>query len=212
MTATITPSELTAQSLMQSAYENRYTWDANFPGYTADVSLTVDSATHKGKVRVNPNLSVAVLDISDESAKQAITEQMREIAIHRVRRSFADTHGKNTFSLGETDDTGAVEIIVGGKSAGDRYKVRNNEVCMVHRHIHGIVVTINTLSSHQTPAGYLSHRYHSVYRDPQTNEIKGESNYTDNYVEVGGYYILCDRTIESNGSTSTFTFSNIQLL
>jgi len=212
MTATITPSELTAQSLMQSAYENRYTWDANFPGYTADVSLTVDSATHKGKVRVNPNLSVAVLDISDESAKHAITEQMREIAIHRVRRSFADTHGKNTFSLGETDDTGAVEIIVGGKSAGDRYKVRNNEVCMVHRHIHGIVVTINTLSSHQTPAGYLSHRYHSVYRDPQTNEIKGESNYTDNYVEVGGYYILSDRTIESNGSTSTFTFSNIQLL
>ncbi len=212
MTTTITSSELTAQSLMQSAYENRYTWDANFPGYTADVTYTTGSATHKGRVRVNPNLAVEVLDISDETAKQAITEQMREIAIHRVRRSFADTHGKNTFSLGETDDTGAVEIIVGGKSAGDRYKVRNNEVCMVHRHIHGIVVTINTFSSHQTPAGYLSHRYHSVYRDPHTNEIKGESNYTDNYTEVGGYYILCDRTIESNGNTSSFTFTNIQLL
>jgi hypothetical protein len=212
MTTTIVSSELTAQKLMQSAYENRYTWDANFPGYTADLTYTTGSAVHKGKVRVNPNLSVEVLNVEDATAKQAITQQMQEIAIHRVRRSFADTHGKNTFSLGETDETGAVEIIVGGKSAGDRYKVRNNEVCMVHRHIHGIVVTINTFSSHQTPTGYLSHRYHSVYRDPQTNEIKGESHYTDNYTEVGGYYILSDRTIESNGSTSSFSFSNIQLL
>ena len=197
---------------MQSAYENRYTWDQNFPGYTAEVTFSSGSGVYTGKVRVNPNLSVEVLDIADDTAKQAITEQMREIAIHRVRRSFADTHGKNTFSLGETDDTGAVEIIVGGKSAGDRYKVRNNEVCMVHRHIHGIVVTINTFSSHQTPAGYLSHRYHSVYRDPQTNEVKGESTYTDLYTEVGGYQILSDRTIESNGTTTTFSFRNIQLL
>lgn len=80
MTATITPSELTAQSLMQSAYENRYTWDANFPGYTAEVTYTTSSAINKGKVRVNPNLSVEVLDISDETAKQAITQQMQEIA------------------------------------------------------------------------------------------------------------------------------------
>ncbi len=212
MTATVTTSEPTAQALMQSAYENRYTWDDQFPGYTAEVTLTMGDTVHRGRVRVNPNLSVEVLDIADHTAKQAITEQMREIAIHRVRRSFAETHGKNTFSLGETDDTGAVEIIVGGKSAGDRYKVRNNEVCMVHRHIHGIVVTINTFSSHQTPVGYLPHRYHSIYRDPQTHEVKGESTYTDLYTEVGGYYILSDRTIESNGGTSTFSFRNIQLL
>jgi hypothetical protein len=213
MTATVTPTASEkARSLMQSAYENRYTWDHNFPGYTAEVTFTTGSRVHKGRVRVNADLTAEVLDITDEDARQAISQQMQEIAIHRVRRSFAETHGKNTFSLGETDDTGAVEIIVGGKSAGDRYKVRNNEVCMVHRHIHGVVVTINTLSSHQTPQGYLPHRYHSVYRDPQTNQIKGESTYTDLYTEVGGYQILSDRTIESNSTTVNFRFSNIQLL
>jgi hypothetical protein len=28
-----------ARELFQAAYENRYTWDANFPGYTATVEL-----------------------------------------------------------------------------------------------------------------------------------------------------------------------------
>jgi hypothetical protein len=205
-----------ARQLMQAAYENRYTWDKGFPGYTADVQLKVGDQVYTGKAKVNSNLSVEVTDVADEQAKQAILGQLQEVAIHRIRRSFADTHGKNTFSFGETDPTGAVEIIVGGKSEGDRYKVRDNEVCMVHRHIHGIVVTINTASSHQTGEGYLSHRYHSVYHDPKTGELKAEQDYEDNYEKVGDYQILSSRTIRSieDGQpvVSEFSFSNIKLL
>jgi hypothetical protein len=205
-----------ARQLMQAAYENRYTWDKGFPGYTADVQLKVGDQVYRGKAKVNSNLSVEVTDVVDEEAKQAILGQLQEVAIHRIRRSFTDTHGKNTFSLGETDPTGAVEIIVGGKSEGDRYKVRDNEVCMVHRHIHGIVVTINTASSHQTGEGYLSHRYHSVYHDPKTGELKAEQDYEDNYEKVGDYQILSSRTIRSIDNdqpvTSEFSFSNIKLL
>jgi hypothetical protein len=221
MTATVTnPLDTTidnpeARSLMQSAYENRYTWDEHFPGYTAQITVTTGDQTYRGKVKVNANLSVET-DIEDSAIKKEVLGQLQEIAIHRVRRSFADTHGKNTFNFGETDATGAVELIVGGKSAGDRYKIRHNEVCMVHRHIHGIVVTIDTQSSHQTPEGYLSHQYHSIYRDPQTGEVKNESNYTDNYTQVGKYHILTDRTITSlldnPPRTITFQFSDIQLL
>jgi hypothetical protein len=142
--------------------------------------------------------------------------QIREIAIHRIRRTFDETHGKNTFSFGDTDETGAVEIIVGGKSSGDRYKVRNKEVCLVHRHIHGVVVTINTFSSHQTEAGYLSHRYDSVYHDPNTGEQKGAASFEDEYEKVGDYYILTKRTIQSENegkaTTSEFSFSNVRLL
>jgi Protein of unknown function (DUF3386) len=134
-----------------------------------------------------------------------------------VRRTFESTHGKNTFSYGETDATGAVEILMGGKSEGDRYKLRNNEVCHVHRHIHGIVVTIDTFSSHDTGAGYLSHRYDSVYADPQTGEVKGgKIVFEDNYQKVGDYQILSQRIIqtEENGqpTTTEFNFTNIELL
>lgn len=207
---------MAARDLMQAAYENRYTWDKNFPGYVADVQLKLGDQVLTGKAKVNPDLSAEVTDITDEQAKQALIGQLREVAIHRIRRTFEETHGKNTFTYGETDETGAVELLVGGKSEGDRYKVRNNEVCLVHRHIHGIVVTINTSSSHQTGEGYLSHQYHSVYRDPKTGELKGEQDYTDTYEKVGNYQILSSRVIRSieqgEPVTSEFSFSNIKLL
>lgn len=208
--------QLEARDLFRAAYENRYTWDNNFPGYTADVTVRQGGEVHTAKVRITEKLAVEVSDIADEQVKQSILEQAREIAIHRIRRSFEETHGKNTFSYGETDETGAVEILMGGKAEGDRYKVRKNEVCLVHRHIHNIVVTINTFGTHHTSEGYLSHRYHSVYHDAKTGEPKGESEFEDNYEQVDNYYILTQRVIRAiegdRQVTTEFTFSNIALL
>jgi hypothetical protein len=213
----MTERRIEARDLFRAAYENRYTWEKNFPGYTADVTFKRGNEVFRGKVRVNPDLSGEVFDIADEQAKKEIHGQLWETAIHRIRRTFEETHGKNTFSYGDTDETGAVEILVGGKSQGDRYKVRNNEVCHVHRHIHGVVVTIDTFSSHDTGEGYLSHRYDSIYRDPKTGEVKaGRSEFEDNYEKIGKYYILTSRIIqtEENGQkvTREFGFSNVKLL
>ncbi|MEQ8969159.1 MAG: DUF3386 domain-containing protein [Coleofasciculus sp. C1-SOL-03] len=209
--------QTSARDFFRAAYENRYTWDHNFPGYTADVTYKKDDQVVTGKVRVNPDMKAEVFDVEDEDAKQAIHSQLWETAIHRVRRSFEDTHGKNTFSFGDTDETGAVELLMGGKAEGDRYKVRDNEVTHVHRHIHGVVVTINTFSSHNTGEGYLSHRYDSVYHDPKTGEQKGgKSVFEDNYEKVGDYVILTQRIIrtETDGKESVqeFNFSNVKLL
>ncbi len=206
-----------AQELFQAAYENRYTWDSNFPGYTANVELKQGDEVFTGTVTVKPNLSSEVVGVDDESAKNSIIGQLREVAIHRVRRTFAETHGKNSFSYGDTDDTGAVTILMGGKSEGDRYKLRNNEVCHVHRHIHGILVTIDTFSSHDTGAGYLSHRYDSVYADPATGEITSPKIvFEDNYEKVGDYQFISQRIIhgEADGKPmiTEFNFSNMKLL
>ncbi|HEY9643421.1 MAG TPA: DUF3386 domain-containing protein [Coleofasciculaceae cyanobacterium] len=210
-----------ARDLFRAAYENRYTWDSSFPGYTADVTLRQGETVHTGKLSITPdketgNLSHAVTDVADEEAQKAIAGQAWEIAVHRVRRTFDESHGKNLFTLGETDETGAVEILVSGKSMGDRYKVHQNEVSLVHRHIHSVVVTINTLSSHQTEQGYLPHRYDSVYHDVKTGDRQGSQLFEDDYEKVGDYYILSRRAItaEQDGQTVTdeFLFSNIQLL
>ena len=206
-----------ATELFQAAYENRYTWEPNFPGYTAGVEFKHGDMVLNGTIVVNANLSAEVMGIEDVEARNSIIGQLREVAIHRVRRTFADTHSKNTFSYGETDATGAVEILMGGKSEGDRYKLRNNEVCHVHRLIHGIRVTIDTFSSHDTGAGYLSHRYDSVYTDPATGEVKsGKIVFEDNYQKAGDYQILRQRIIqaEENGqpTTTEFNFTNIELL
>jgi hypothetical protein len=213
----MTVAQVTAQELFQAAYENRYTWDANFPGYTADVTYELDGTIFRGTIRVNSDLKAQVEGVEDADALKAIQGQLWEVTIHRVRRAFADTHGQNTFSYGQTDETGAVEILMGGKAEGDRYKLRNNEVVLVHRHIHGVVVTINTFSTQDTGAGYLSHRYDSVYHDPATGAQKGgKSVFEDHFESVGGYYILDRREIQTEGedgpSVQRFTFSNLALL
>lgn len=206
-----------ARELFRAAYENRYTWDQNFPGYTADVTLKQGDQVDQAKVHVDSKLKVELSDLSDEQARKPIEEQLWEITIHRVRRPFEVTHGQNTFSYGETDSDGAVEILMGGKATGDRYKVRDNVVTLVHRHIHNVVVTINTFSTIDTGEGYLSHSYDSVYHDPQTGEQKGgRSEFEDNYEKVGRYYVLTSRTIrtEVDGQLQTieFAFSNVKLL
>jgi hypothetical protein len=213
----MTVTQISAQELFQAAYQNRYTWDGNFPGYTADITYKYDDQVIKGQVRIDANMKAEVLNVEDESAKKAIHGQAWEIAVHRVRRAFEQTHGANTFRYGSKDANGAVEIFVGGKSEGDKYKVRNNEVCHVHRLIHGTFVTIDTFSSHDTGEGYLSHTYNSVYHDPETGAQKGgKSDFTDEYEKVGNYYILNRREIRTEIaeriSIQDFIFSNIELL
>jgi hypothetical protein len=203
-----------ARALFQAAYNNRYTWDDQFPGYTAEVNYQVGDRTYTGTAQINADFTFEVTDVADDNAKKAIHGQVWEIAVHRVRRAFEETHGKNEFVLGSTDSDGGVEILVSGKSEGDRYKVRNNEVSLVHRHIHGVVVTINTFSSHQTESGYLSHRYDSIYSDPKTGDVKGEkSDFEDIYEKIGNYYILTSRTIKTgNHPAQVYGFTNIKLL
>ncbi|NEQ45173.1 MAG: DUF3386 domain-containing protein [Leptolyngbya sp. SIOISBB] len=209
-------TQVAARDFFRSAYENRYTWDQNFPGYTTDVTLIADGKASTAKATVKADLKAEVSDIEEEAAQKAIQYQLWEVAIHRIRRSFEDTHGANTFAYGKTLEDGAVEILMGGKAEGDRYHIRDNEVSMVHRQIHGTVVTIYTFSSHDTGEGYLSHKYDSVYHDPTTGEQKGgRSIFEDTYEKVGDYVILTERKIQTETENGTseqiFRFSNIQL-
>jgi Protein of unknown function (DUF3386) len=206
-----------AQELFQAAYENRYTWEPGFPGYTAAVEYHKGDEICTGTILVKSNLSAEVTGIENEEVRKSIIGQLREVAIHRVRRTFAETHSMNTFAYGETDATGAIEILMPEKPMGDRYKLRNNEVCHVHRHLHGVMVTIDTFSSHDTGEGYLSHRYDSVYADPETGVIKSEKIvFEDNYQKVGGFQLLSQRIIEGTDdgkpSTTEFSFTNFELL
>ena len=208
---------LTAQDLFQAAYENRYTWDADFPGYHASVTLRDGGTTYKGQVQINADLTFEVLNIAAEIAQRQIKSQLWEITIHRVRHSFTETYGNNTFALGETDDTGAVEILVSGAAMGNRYKVRDNTVCFVHRQIRDVVVNIHTFDTLTTDQGYLSTGYRSVYLDPETGMAKGpETVFEDTFEKVGGYYLLTRRLIRTteNGSpqVTEIEFSNVKLL
>jgi hypothetical protein len=138
-----------------------------------------------------------------------------------VRRSFEQTHGANSFTAGDTNAVG-LEVIVGGKNAGDRYRIKEAVVTMVHRQIHGSVVTIFTGSTTDTGAGYLSRTYTSQYSDPATGEARGgTSTFTDTFVPLGGEgpWVLSERVISSEDpeapgtpNLQTFRFESLEAL
>ena len=194
-----------ATAAFRAAYENRYTWEAGFGGYQGRCVWEQGDQRVEGRFQVGADLKAQVEGIADEAVHKAVASQLWEVAIHRVRRSFEQTHGENTFTAGDTDAVGT-EVIVGGKNTGDRYRIKGNVVTMVHRHIHGTVVTIFTESTTDTGSGYLSHTYTSEYADPATGAAKGgQSRFTDTFVPLGegGPWVLSQRVVETDAHGDT---------
>ena len=215
MTVAPSPTVLAAGSdataAFRAAYENRYTWEPGFGGYRGRCVWEQPAAggqpgrSLQGSFVVGADLKAQVEGIEDQEVHKAIASQLWEVAIHRVRRSFEQTHGENTFTAGDTDAVGT-EVIVGGKNAGDRYRIHNDVVTMVHRHIHGTVVTIFTESVTHTGSGYLSRTYTSRYADPASGTARGGlSRFTDTFVPLveGGPWVLSERVVETEAFGDT---------
>ncbi|WP_186587814.1 DUF3386 domain-containing protein [Synechococcus sp. A15-28] len=202
------------------AYENRYTWDPGFSGYSGRCIWQQGEQRVEGRFEVGADLKAKVEGIDDADVLKAVQSQLWEVAIHRVRRSFDQTHGENQFTAGDTDSVGT-EVLVSGKGEGDRYRIKDDVVTMVHRHIHGTVVTIFTTAVTDTGAGYLSHTYTSQHADPATGEAKGgRSSFKDTFTPVSGDgpWVLSERVIdtEAHGETEagsqTFRFVDLEAL
>lgn len=207
---------LDAEALFRAAYENRYTWDENFPGFTAKVTLIDGDRTYQGQVKVSRDYSVEVSGIADEQVRESLYNQLRDVIVHRKRNSFEAAHGKNTFQAGETDASGAVEILVSGDAMGSNYKVRDNQIVYVSRVMGRVAFAITHRQALDTGAGYISTNYGAVFRNPQTNEVLRQMEFEDTYVPVGNYYLMSRQVVRTheNGQTSTveIRFDDLQLL
>ena len=205
-------------NFFKAAYENRYTWESDFSGYEGSCSWSDDTREITGTFSLGQDLKATVNDIDDEQIHKLISSQLWEVAIHRVRRSFDQTHGKNTFTFGDANEIGE-EIIVGGKNQGDKYRVKNDIVTMVYRHIHGNLIVILTKNVTETGNGYLSKNYSSQYLDPITKkDLKGKSFYQDNFIPLfeGGPWVLASRSIHQESvegsilNKQVFSFSDLK--
>ena len=199
------PAGTDLTSAFRAAYENRYTWDPRFGGYRGRCLWEQGDRVVEGTFTLGADLKAQVEGIDDPEVQKAMASQLWEVAIHRVRRAFEQTHGENTFTAGDSDAVGT-EVIVGGKNAGDRYRIKDNVVTMVHRHIHGTVVTIFTNSITETGQGYLSHTYSSRYSDPATGAPRGgESQFEDTFLPLvaGGPWVLAKRVVRTTGADGT---------
>ena len=188
-------TEQNARDLFKAAYEHRYTWDSNFPGFSASIELKQGSELYNGQV---------------------VYTQLRDVVTHRKRSSFEKSHGKNSFSLGNSDETGAVEILVKGDAMGSNYKVRGKEICLVSRVMGRMAFVINTHKTLETSEGCIATHYNAIFRNPKTNEVIRELEFEDSYEKFVHYYIMTSQVVNSTEKgqkiTTEFNYFNIKLL
>ena len=90
------------RTAFRAAYENRYTWEPGFGGYGGQCVWEQDGQRVEGRFQVGADLKALVEGISDEAIHKAVASQLWEVAIHRVRRGFEQTHGDNTCTATST--------------------------------------------------------------------------------------------------------------
>jgi len=174
-------------------------------------------AAYAADIKVNSDLTVEVTGIEDEKVSESVYNHMRDVITHRKRNTFEKAHGKNTFTMGEEDVSGAVEILVKGDSMGSNYKIRGTEICQVSRVMGPMAFVINTNESLDTGEGYISTGYNAIFRDSKTNNLKAKREFNESYEQLDSYYVPKNQVIESieadeSTITTEFSFSETKLL
>lgn len=191
-------TQLSARDIFQNAYEQRYTWNEEFPGYQAEVSLRYDGQLYHGLVQVNPDFQVTVKNIDDPEVSELVKNQLQMETIHRRHVAFGDRHAQDNYTLAGTDKDGAFEIQEMGENGESRYKVRDNKIVQVNRTLGGTAVTVDSLGFITPPEGYLTEHFQTTFRDPKAKEVLLTQDVTDFHEKIGNYYLLTNRTIRSS--------------
>ena len=212
-------TEINCKELFKNAYERRYTWDSKFSGYKGKCIFSVNNDTYKGNFVLGKNFKPEIDNIDDQKIVKSISSQLFEVSIHRVKREFEEIHSKNNFNLIKDSESG-IEMMVSGKSEGDKYRVKNNCINMVYRKIHGIIIEIFVQEFFDTGNGFLSKKYTSQQIDPNTlkaNSLKLE--YEDRFINIGSQdiWILNSRSIKylnknQEEEIQKFIFEDLSLL
>ncbi|MBP0001389.1 MAG: DUF3386 family protein [Cyanobacteria bacterium SID2] len=203
----------TASELFRNAYTNRYTWDAEFPGYSATVLVKSGNVREKGVVLVESDLNVSVFDIEDSDLRDFVKGQVQMETIHRRRLPFETVHGDRQFILEGVDEMGASIVREVGDESNSFYKVKDGTIAQVNRILQGVAVTVDTLETQSTPKGMLVTHFQTEFRDPESGQILEQEDVVDRHEQIGGYYLLTQRSIEQipEATLSEFAMPDVSL-
>lgn len=183
-------SATSAREVFRAAYENRYTWDEQFPGFSAEVSVNYDGEVYQGIASVKSDLSVEVSNIDIEEIHQLVVNELKMEVIHRRRLPFEKVHGRNSYEFEGTDEEEAMKIREAGDEKDSHYKVKEQVITQVNRILGDVAVKVDTLGTTKTPEGYLVAHFQTIFRDAQTEEILQKQDVRDFHDKIGNYYLL----------------------
>jgi hypothetical protein len=215
--ATSAPS---AKDRFRQAYEARYTWDKEFPGYDAEVALKYKGDYYQAFARLMPNLGVALKEVISEEVNQLIANQLQMTATQFQPVAF-DDFAQQIFEWLESDRTDLSKIRATGEESEADYTLKGTEIIQVKRTVGKVNAELNTLKFMQTEQGYLPTHFQAIFRDAESGALLEQNDVRDTYQKIDRYYVLTKREIRTSPeqnpanrllADTMIRFNNVRLL
>ncbi len=211
-----------ARDLLRRAFEKTARWQADFKGFTADLTANVNGKEFKGSVTVKGPRDVSISLANPDMQKWA-ENQIGMIAVHRGPRSFDESDGKYTLTLGDDlDHPLGPKVFINGDGMHSFYRIKGDRMTQINRKMSHpgmppFAFTINVEDSMVTKDNtFLTTRYTVYYYSPQDGKLTNVESFSDSHVRVDASDLPASRRIISyeNGEVvvRSLTFANHKML
>jgi hypothetical protein len=179
-----------ARRMLQEAFEKTERWPKGFSGYGADLIVNNNGKELKGKVETVPGKEVRI-ELGDEPTLSWAKNQIGMMAVHRAPRTFEESDGKYTLTLGEEDHYPLGRLVhIHGDGMSSRYRIRDGRILQINRTMGKMRFTINIQDSITTQSGkHLTSHYTVYYLSVPDGVLLQTEGFTDRHTPVKGVYL-----------------------
>lgn len=206
-----------ARAMLREAFEKTARWQADFKGFTADLTVNIGGKESRGTVTIKSPKEVTV-SLSDAEQQKWAEGQIGMIAVHRAPRSFDEADGKYALTLGaDSHHPFGPSVIIHGDGMHSFYRITGGRITQINRKMPHMAFTINVEESATTPENKLiTTRYTVYYFSPQDGKLTNVESFTDTHIRAGQSELPGTRRIITyeNGDVvvKTLTFANHKML
>jgi hypothetical protein len=189
-------SEPEAEALMRRAHVVRSGWDASFPGFRAEVRVTIDGEYVEGKVTIAGG--EVKLDLPAGPQADWAAEQLESITMHRsagVRERY-----DVSFADDEQDHPLGRLIKFHGGATHSLYRIKDDVITEVHRTMEKSKFTVSVTDVTRNVEGQTLPRHFNVsYWDAASGQLESNHDFTDDWVRLGKFDLPKSRLLVRTG-------------
>ena len=169
-----------AVELFEKAIASRASWK-NFPGFSATIQGEYDGRPFSGTVEVEKSGSVE-LKIDQEVASSWVEDQLKSLVMHRMESSQRAAPVLRFADQDLHHPLGRLLTFVGGRFASS-YRVKDEQLKVVNRHIGTENMTITVIENEKTPEGkYLPKFYNVQYWNAADGQLLRTETFENRWI------------------------------
>jgi hypothetical protein len=213
------PAEPSAEAIFKAAYEKRYAWDKDFPGFTADVAVKYGNDYIQGSITLQSDLGFKTEKIIAQDISNLIASQVQMVTGQFDWQPFDVVHQGNTFKQLPADQPSVRLIEEKNENVTTVYRLEGDRVIQLNRNINDVALQLKATNFQKTPQGEIPSRFTITITEIATGKLIEQDEVRDTYEKIGNYYLLSKREVRTalehpekkRLPDYSFRFTNLQL-